>query len=176
MSANSRPRLRYLEDVEPVTVFRSADTSAQEDASAIAQLLNDAGIPARLLDDSAPGVPEGAWEVCVAQADSARADAFIATHPLEDEFANPDESPDLDMVTVFRSAGTQTESEALNVKGLLDAAGIAAVTIADTRFPNLSQHVQVSRSHAAEACRVIAEALAAGPEAADEAETESERP
>jgi len=161
--------------VDSVTVFRSADESAEEDATSIAQLLNDAGIPAALLDDSAKGVPQGAWEVTVSAADSARADALIATHPLEDEFSNLDESHDLDPVTVFRSDGTSTEWEALNIKGLLDAARIPATIIADTRFPNLPEHVQVPRRHAAEARRVIGEALAAGPQGAEEAEAESER-
>jgi hypothetical protein len=162
--------------VDLVTVFRSADTSAQEDAAAVAQLLNDAAIPAKLLDDSAPGVPQGAWEVCVSREDSARADALIATHPLEDEVANPDESDLLDPVTVFRStAGTATDSEAVTVKGLLDAAGVPAFLAADARFPNLPEHVQVPRSRAAEARRVIAEALAEGPQAAEEEEAESER-
>ncbi len=157
-------------------MFRSADTSAQEDATAVAQLLNDAGIPAKLLDDSAPGVPQGAWEVCVSPDHSARADALIATHPLEDEIANPDQSHDLDMVTVFRStAGTAADSEAMTVKGLLDAAGVPAVLVGDARFPNLPEHVQVPRLQAAEARRVIAEALAEGPQAAEEEEAESER-
>jgi len=157
-------------------VFRSADTSAQEDAAAVAQLLSDAGIPAKLLDDSAPGVPQGAWEVCVSADDGARADALIATHPLEDEVASPDASHDLDTVTVFRAtAGTSTDSEAMTVKGLLDAAGIPAVLVGDARFPNLPEHVQVPRLRAAEARRVIAEALAEGPRAAEEEEAESER-
>jgi hypothetical protein len=162
--------------VDFVTVFRSADPSANEDAAEIAELLTNAGITAHVVDDAAPGVPQGAWEVRVAPADSARADGLIATHPLEDEYSGPDESHDLDMVTVFRSAGTGTESEALTVKGLLESAGLEAVIIADTRFPNLPEHVQVPRKQAAEARRVIAEALAAGPAAAEEAEAESEQP
>lgn len=151
--------------------------SAEEDATAIAQLLSDAGISAKLMDDSAPGVPQGVWEVGVAAEDSARADALIARHPLEDEVADPDESHDLDMVTVFRSApGTAgADSEALTVKGLLEAADIPAVLVGDARFPNLSEHVRVPALQAAEARRVIAEALAEGPEAADEEEAESER-
>lgn len=156
-------------------MFRSADDSAQDDAAQVAQSLNSAGIPAKVLDDTAPGVPQGAWEVCVSKDDSARADAFIATHPLEDEMANPDESHDLDLVTVFRSAGTNTEAEALTVKGLLDSAGIPAVIVADARWPNLPEHVRAPRAQASEARRVIAEALAAGPQAAEEAEAESER-
>jgi hypothetical protein len=154
-----------------ITVFRSADARAEDDARAIAQLLNDSAIPATLLDDSSPGVPEGAWEVQVTQADSSRADALIATHPVE---IPPDDSHDLDMIAVFRSAGTDTESEALTVKGLLRASGVPAEIVGDTRYPNLPQQVNVPRSQVAEARRLIAEALAAGPAAAEEAEAEGE--
>ncbi len=153
-----------------ITVFRSADERAEDDARAIAQLLTDSGIPATLLDDSEPGVPEGAWEVCVAQADSSRADVLIATHPAE----TPDDSHALDMIVVFRAAGTDTESEAMNVKGLLQASGVPAEIFGDTRYPNLPQQVRVPRSQVTEARRLIAEALAAGPAAAEEAEAESE--
>jgi len=155
-----------------VTVFRSADERADDDARAIAQLLNESGIAAAVLDDKAPGVPEGAWEVQVAEADSSRADALIATHPLN---TVPDESHDLDMATVFRSAGTDTESEALTVKGLLESNGLEAEIVADTRFPNLPQQVQVPQSQLAEARSLIAEALAAGPAGAEEAEADGER-
>ena len=154
-----------------ITVFRSADASAEDDAREIARLLNDSGIPSTVLDDSAPGVPEGAWEVQVPQADSSRADVLIATHPLD---AAHDDSHALDMVTVFRAAGTDTESEALTVKGLLRASGVPAEIVGDTRYPNLPQQVNVPRSQATEARRLIAEALAAGPAAAEEAEAEGE--
>jgi hypothetical protein len=154
-----------------VTVFRSADERAEDDARAIAQLLNDSGIPATLLDDSAPGVPQGAWEVCVDEADSARADAVIATHPLDTPI---DGSPDLDMITVYRSGAGTTESEGLTVKGVLDAGGLDAEIVGDTRYPNLPLHVRVPREQVEEARRLIAEALAAGPSAAEEAEAESE--
>jgi len=158
-----------------VTVFRSADENAEEDARAITGQLSEAGIAAVLLDDSAPGVPEGAWEVRVPAGDRERADQLIATHPMDQAL---DESHDLDMVTVFRSgAGSpDTESEALTVKALLDAAGLAAEIVADARFPNLSQQVQVPRSESSEARQLIADALAAGPSAAEEAEAEGEKP
>jgi hypothetical protein len=155
-----------------VTVFRSADSRAESDARAIARLLNDSGIPAALLDDSAPGVPEGAWEVCVEEADSARSDALIAMHPVE---SLPDESHDLDMITVFRSAaGTTDDSEALTVKGVLDAAGLSAEIVGDTRYPSFPQHVRVPQTQVQEARRIIAEALAAGPAAAEQGESEGE--
>jgi len=154
-----------------ITVFRSADARAEEDARAIALLLNNSGIPATLLDDSERGVPEGAWEVCVPQADGPRADALIATHSPD---AAHDDSHALDMIAVFRSAGTDTESEALTVKGLLRASGVPAEIVGDTRYPNLPQQVQVPRAQLTEARRLIADALAAGPAAAEEAEAQGE--
>jgi len=57
-----------MEDL--VTVFRAADENAREDATAIAEMLRDAGIAAKLLDDDAPGVPEGVWQVSVPEGDS----------------------------------------------------------------------------------------------------------
>ncbi len=47
-------------DAEMVTVFRSADQDAEEDARAIKDLLASQEIAAVVLDDSAPGVPSGA--------------------------------------------------------------------------------------------------------------------
>jgi hypothetical protein len=60
------------------------------------------------------------------------------------------------------------------VKGLLDSNGIDAMIVADTRFPNLSEDVRVPRDQITEAKRLIANALALGPAAADEAEAGSE--
>jgi hypothetical protein len=157
-----------------VTVFRSADGTAQEDAAAIQEMLVDEGVQAVLRDDHAPGVPSGAWEVRVAAADSARAEALIADHPIEDEFADGDASSELDLVTVFRSAGNTGEMEAQQVKSLLDSNGLEAVLVADARLPNLPDEVRVAREHLTQAKRLIAEALAAGPAAADEAEAAGE--
>jgi hypothetical protein len=163
-----------LEVMETVTVFRSADPSAEDDAKAVLKLLTASGISAMLVDDRAPGVPQGTWEVRVALADRIPAERLIATTPIEDEFSNPDESSDLDMVTIFRSAGTATESEAMLVKGLLESNGIDAMVVSDGRFPNFPEHVRVPRENLTEAKRLIANALAAGPAAAEEAEAETE--
>jgi hypothetical protein len=160
--------------METVTVFRSADSTAHEDAAKIAGMLIAQGVPAALLDDSAPGVLTGTWEVRVSTHDSARADALIATHPNEedeDEFSNPSESPSLDMITVFR---TGAESEAMTVQALLQSNGIEAMIVGDSRWPNLPEHVRVPRERVTEAKRLIASALAAGPAAAEEAEAGTE--
>lgn len=160
--------------MESVTVFRSADSTAEEDACAALKLLSSDGIAGTLVDDRAPGVPEGAWEIRVAAEDSARAEALIAAHRVEDESAEVDQSRDLDMVTVFRSAGSSSEMEAMSVKGLLESNGIEAMVVADSRFPNLPQEVRVARERVSEAKRLIDTALDAGPAGADEAEAGTE--
>ena len=156
-----------------VTVFRSADDDATEEAAAITEMLQSQGIEAVLLDDGAPGVPEGVWEVQVPPAEAKRAEALIAAAPRE----APDESHDLDLVTVFHSGDGSSEGdlEALTVKNLLDAAGIDAVLVGgDVPIPSLNHEVKVARTDANDARRVIAEARAEGSAAAEEAEAESE--
>jgi hypothetical protein len=160
-----------------VNVFRSADDDAEQDANRIADALRAEGIDATVLDDEAPGVPEGAWEVQVASGNAARAEEIIAAMSNEEE-APPDRSHDLDLVTVFRTGdgSLEGEMEALTVKNLLEAAGIYAVLVGgDVPIPSLGQEVRVAEEHAEEARRVIAEARASGAAAAaeDEAETES---
>src|SRR5579885_2049428 len=111
---------------ELVTVFRSPDESAEQDASAIAELLREAGISPVVLDDEAPGVPEGVWEVRVPAADSARAEQLIAARRApEPEAAGAGLSPALDLITVYSTGdGGESESEALTIQSLLQAAGI----------------------------------------------------
>ena len=160
-----------------VTDFRSADSSAQEDAAAVAELLAGNGIRAEVLDDQVPGVPSGAYEVRVDPQDAEGAEALIAANPIEDEFANVDESHDLDLVTVFRSAGNSAEMEAIAVKAMLESNGMYAMVVGDSRWPNLPDEVRVPKEQATEAKRLIQAALAAGPTGAAlaESETESER-
>ena len=79
-----------------------------------------------------------------------------------------------DFVTVFRSAGTTAELQALSVKALLDAAGIEAMIVGTPTMPNLPEEVRVAKDDVTEAKRLIADALEAGPEAALEAEKLSE--
>jgi hypothetical protein len=159
---------------DPVTVFRSADEDAQDDASEIAELLKSQGIDAAVLDDRSLGIPEGAWEVRVPKADAARAEELIAGMPDE---LNPDESHDLDLVTVYQSGdgSAEGEMEALMIKDVLEAAGIYAVLVgADIPIPSLNHEVKVAKDRAEDARRVIAEAQAGGPAAAEKAEAEGE--
>jgi hypothetical protein len=156
-------------------VFRSMDADAKEDAEVIMDLLTDAGIPATLRDDSAPGVPEGVFEVQVPAQYSARADELIAENPLPEDAEQVDPSSDLDLQTVFRSEATPTsEIEALGVKAMLESNGIATVLVGDSVLPNLAFEVRVARDQAALARTLIADAEKTGPAAAAEGEWESE--
>jgi hypothetical protein len=87
---------------------------------------------------------------------------------------SPDAGEQLDLVTVFTSAGSNAEMEALDVKALLEASGLDAVLIGDSRLPNLPEEVRVPLDQAQEAEQVIVNALAAGPAGAEEAEAASE--
>ena len=147
------------------------DASAKEDAEAILDLLSDAGIQADLLDDSAPGVPEGVFEVQVRPADAARAEELIAENPLPDEVDDVDPSSELDLETLVSAT---TEMEAMGIKNVLDSNGIAAVLVGDSVLPNIPFEVRVARDQVARARILLAEAQARGPAAAVEAELESE--
>lgn len=151
------------------------DAGAKEDAESILELLTDAQIRAVLLDDSAPGVPEGVFEVRVPAADSARADRLIADNPLPDDVEEVDESPNLDMETIFHSEASITaEIEAMDIKSLLESNGIAAVVVGDSVLPNLAFEVRVARDQVERALMLIGDAEAKGPAAAAEAERDSE--
>jgi hypothetical protein len=156
-----------------ITVFRSADESASEDAANVQQMLEEAGVQAALLDDSAPGVPVGAYEVRVDAENQARAEQLIAQVPPEGE---GDPSPALDLVTVFRAAGATNEMEAMSIQSILDAGGISAFIVGDSRYPIFPQEVRVAREDEALARQMIEDALAAGPAGAEEAEASGENP
>lgn len=78
-------------------------------------------------------------------------------------------------MTVFRlPEGGVAESELLAVKNLLEANGILTVTVGDSPMPNFSDEIRVAAEDAEAARKVIADALAAGPQGAAEAEAETE--
>lgn len=81
----------------------------------------------------------------------------------------------LDLQTVFGSSdGSITESEALEVKALLIANGIHAVTGSEGPIASLGHEVRVARKDFSAAKRVIAEARGVGRQGADEAERQTE--
>ena len=87
---------------------------------------------------------------------------------------NPSNEPGL--VTVFRLAGGGIEEmEVLTVRQLLESNGIETVLVGDSPLPNLAEEIRVAEEDAERAKKLIADALAAGPAGAAEAEAESER-
>ena len=83
------------------------------------------------------------------------------------------ESPD-EMVTLFNSSNHDAEQEALAIHALLESEGIPSVVVGPSVIPSLEFRVEVPRGNLEEAERIVADARAAGPEAADEAEAASE--
>ena len=94
----------------------------------------------------------------------------------QDPERDVDPSSDLDVVIVFSSSNHNAEMEATNIHGLLESNGIEAFVVGPSVIPSLEFQVRVQRSKAEEARRLIAEARAAGPQAAAEAEASSEHP
>jgi hypothetical protein len=158
-----------------VTVFRSADIHAEEQANAVRDMLVEADIRAKLFDDHQPGVPEGAFEVRVPPEQSADAEELIRTQG--DFIGEPvDASHDLDMATVFESDAYNAEMVALEVRSILEAHRIPSVLVSGSLFPNFPFAIRVPHDRLDEARRAIAAAEEAGPSAAEEGELESERP
>jgi len=133
------------------------DADADETTAAIRALLVSEGIAAEIADDTAPDVPEGAFEVRVPSADSKRAEELIAEN-FPDQ-PQGDASRKLDLETVFHAeSGSTSEFEAMSVKNLLESNGITAVLVGDSVLPNLPFEVRVARNKAHLARKLIAQA------------------
>lgn len=157
-----------------VTVFRSADADAEEQAEEVCELLHEAGIQAQVFSPSQTGAAMGAYEVRVPADRSQEAERLLAAHRVEAETTASEPSHQLDMVTVFRSDAHNAEMLAAAVESLLEANGIPAVIVGAPPFPSLPFEVRVPRSRLEEALGVIRAAEEAGPEAAEEAERSTE--
>jgi aryl-alcohol dehydrogenase-like predicted oxidoreductase len=93
----------------------------------------------------------------------------------ESQSVSFDTSHALDMVTLFDSSNHDAEMEAMAIHSILQASGIPSVLVGASTIPVLSFQVQVPKANLEEAQRVLAEAQAAGPAAAAEAEAASEQ-
>lgn len=165
-----------MAETDLVTVYRSADTDAEDDAMTARDVLRDAGLAAILCGDDSPGVVEGSWEVRVPADQAARAEQVLAENMDEVE-DHVDPSHNLDPVTIFRSeANTTAEMEAFAIRSILEANGIDAVVVGNSALPNLAFEVRVPKEVEEQARAVLAEARAAGPAAAEEAEQAAEEP
>ena len=81
----------------------------------------------------------------------------------------------LDMVMLWSSGGVNAEMEADMIRGVLESNGIPAMVVGASQYPNLGFEVRVPRGKVKEAEELIQQAEAAGPDAAVEAEAESEK-
>jgi hypothetical protein len=162
------------EAADLITVYRSMDASAKEDCEALLDVLADNGVEAELVDDQAPGVPEGAFEIRVPAPQAARAEQLIAEDAQTDGTAPVDPSPSLDLETIFEASGASAEMQALGVQSLLESNGIDAVLVGDSVLPNLPFGVKVARVNAGSARQIIAEAQQTG-DGADAEAAESPR-
>ena len=161
---------------ELVTVYRSMDQTAKEDCETLLGILTEEGVSAVTLDDTAPGVPEGVFEVRVPSDQAVRAEEIVKANPLPDDVETVDDASELDLETIYHSEGSTTaELETMAIQNVLESQGIATVVVGDSVLPNFPFEVRVAREHAERAKELILEAQAAGPAAADEAELQSER-
>ncbi len=157
---------------EMVTVFRSGDPSATDEASAIVDLLADAGLNAMLLTDEYPGVLHGTVEVRVpAEEEEAALDAIDAQSSGSTE-GSP--SHGYDLVELYRGQGTTGEVEAVSIRAVLDANHVPNVLIGSMQLPNLPFRVMVPLIFVETAQQVLDEAENAGTAAAEGAATANE--
>jgi hypothetical protein len=156
-----------------VTVFRAAHHNAEQDATAIKNLLVQRGLNAEVLDSGSSTLPAGTFAVRVAASDSSEAQQLIA-EARPDESWRVDPSHELDTLAVAVTHGSSGEMQALAIQGVLDANGINSVLVGATTLPNLSFQVRVAAADLEKAQAAIAEAEAAGSAAADEAARNSE--
>lgn len=140
-----------------VTVYRSMDADAGETCADIRDFLASQSITAEIVDDSAPGVPEGTFEVRVPSAESQQAEKLIAQE-FSSQKRKGDASRRLDLETIFHGEGATAEFEAMSIKNLLEANGITAVLVGDSVLPNFPFEVRVARDEARLARELIAEA------------------
>ena len=80
----------------------------------------------------------------------------------------------LDMVTL-PGGKVSTEYEADMIRGVLDANGIPSLLVMAPQYPVLGFEIRVPRGRVVEAEEIVSQALKAGPEAAAQAEAETEK-
>lgn len=153
---------------ELVTVYRSADFDAEEQANAALDLLRHAGLRAELFNDRDPGVPIGAYEVRVPPARVSEAERLIDAYAPEPAPGPVDPSHYLDMAPVFASDAHNAEMLAMEVCSVLEAFGIPAVLVGSPQIPSLPVEVRVPKARLEEARQVLAEAEASGSAAPEE--------
>ena len=79
-------------------------------------------------------------------------------------------SDDVEMVVLFSSQNLDAEVEAMAIHGILEANNIPSLMVGPSTLPVVEFQVQVPADRAVEAKRLLEEARATGPQAAEEAE------
>jgi hypothetical protein len=163
------------DEVEFITVFRSGDPTAKQDAEKARERLGKGGIRAIVLGDETPGVVEGSWEVRVPPADRARAEALVdlPAPQLEDEseVTTEGQSHDLDFVSLATFDGPAAEMQSMLLRSALEGNGIPCAVIGIAQIPSLGFEVRVPKTRLEEALTIVAGADQSGGEVA-EGETE----
>jgi len=160
--------------IEMVTVYRSGDASANEEASVVVDLLAEAGLNAMLLTDEYPGVLQGTVEVRVpANEEEAALDVIDA----QGSAVLPEGTPShgFDLVEIYRGMGATGELEAVSIRAVLDANHIPSVLVGSMQMPNLAFRVMVPQIFAEAADQALDEAEKAGPDAAEAGEAAGEQ-
>lgn len=153
-----------------ITVYRSADTDAQEQARDVYELLKEEGLSPQIVGPDYPGVPIGTWEVRVPPDQVSRAEAILAAELDEEGHVKTRHDEDLELVPVFVGEGAEGEMQALAVRSVLDANNIPSVLVGTSVLPNLPFEVRVPKRFLQAARSVLQEARDLGPSGASEAE------
>ena len=123
-------------ELDLVTVYRSADSDADQDAEAMLNYLVANGLHPLIVDDTVVGVVPGSYEVRVPASEASAAERLVTSFdPDAPQPADP--SADLDMVPIASMMGATGEMEAMGIKSVLDAAGVPNVLIGGSTLPNL---------------------------------------
>jgi hypothetical protein len=92
----------------------------------------------------------------------------------ENTSAQGDASHELDLATLFSSSNHDAEMEAMQINALMQANGIPSILVGPSTLPVVEFQVRVPMDVIGDAQRILEEARAAGPAAAEEAEQLSE--
>lgn len=153
-----------------ITVFRSSDSDASRKVFELAKTLTAHGLAPVVVNDQAPGVPAGCHEVRVPTAEVTTAEQILSTATVTSA-----EEPSLEAELIYYSNGSNAEIEAMGIKSLLEVNGIEAWVNSNSQVFSTPWEVHVAKGEVANAKRVLAEAQAAGPLAAEQAELEGEQ-
>jgi hypothetical protein len=152
----SLPTITVSHKDDHITVFSSADHTANEDRQMVPQHLVTEGLHPSLPEEPAANLGELRLGVQVPLREAEYAKVAVANGSHTDQ---PNSRILGDQETVFRAQNSITaEVEAFGIVALLESSGVAAVIVGDHNLPNMPLEVRVESQHAPYARRLIAEA------------------